>query len=324
MNVKIILKRFIPRRLSTYRYLRHHPMPMNLSDKEREEGVKKLYERKMGRKLDFSNLRRFTEKLQWYKLYYYHPDLSRIVCKYGFKNYVAEKLGEGHTVPLIGAWSKVEDIPWDKLPDRFVFKSNCQSDGNFIKFIKSKDECSFDEIKQELRNWLNPRKTLLNSYCRAYYDVTPMIIAETYLQSVEDQLVDYKLFCFSGKPRLFYAGSNHFHYREDGTLDYAVSFYDTDWNKMNYAYGDHRVVDIPKPKHLNTMLEYATILSKDFPFVRVDFFDTDEKLYLAELTFYPGGGVTSYSNDLDEKLGDMFILPRRRTFGHKYRLDLTY
>ena len=68
--------------------------------------------------------------------------------------------------------------------------------------------------------------------------------------------------------------------------------------------------DIPKPIHLEEMIRICKVLSKDFPFVRVDFFDTDDKLYVAELTFYPGGGNTPYNPiDFDKLLGDMFILP---------------
>ena len=56
----------------------------------------------------------------------------------------------------------------------------------------------------------------------------------------------------------------------------------------------------------------AEIIAKNVgsPFVRVDFFDTKEKLLMAELTFYPGGGNTSYSPiSFDEKLGELFVLP---------------
>ncbi len=319
-----LLKRVLPKRVYNYIHLRRHPMPMNLTDMEREAGLAALYRQKTGKELDFSNLRLFPEKLQWYKLYYDHPDLSEIVCKYGFKRYIEKKLGKGHTVPLIGAWKRVEDIPWNELPDRFVLKSNCQSDGNFIRFIKNKNEVDFEPLKEELANWLKPKKTLINSYCRAYYDVTPMILAEEYLESVQDQLVDYKLFCFGGKPDLFYAGSNHFHYLEDGTLDYTVTFYDTEWNKKDYVYGNHRVVDIPKPEHLDEMLKYANVLAKEFPFVRVDFFDTPDKLYVAELTFYPGGGFASYSNELDSAWGKMLVLPEKSPLGRKFRTDLNY
>ena len=75
---------------------------------------------------------------------------------------------------------------------------------------------------------------------------------------------------------------------------------------MDVKYGNHTInPSVPKPYHFEKMMELAKILSKDFPFVRVDFFDTKEKLYLAELTFYPGGGVTPYHPEaFNKELGD--------------------
>lgn len=42
------------------------------------------------------------------------------------------------------------------------------------------------------------------------------------------------------------------------------------------------------------MVELSKKLSHGYPFVRIDFFDTPEKLFVAEMTFYPGGGQTLY------------------------------
>lgn len=75
---------------------------------------------------------------------------------------------------------------------------------------------------------------------------------------------------------------------------------------------NHRTRFIPKPPHFEEMKEIATKLSQDFPFIRVDFFDTPDKLYMAELTFYPGGGLTQYYPvEFNKLLGDMFELKRK-------------
>ena len=97
------------------------------------------------------------------------------------------------------------------------------------------------------------------------------------------------------------------HFMKD---DYPITFYDLDWNKLDVQYGHHQNADVPKPVHYEEMKELAKILSKGFPFLRVDFFDTKEKLYLAELTFNPGGGFVPYCPEsFNRKLGDLFILP---------------
>jgi hypothetical protein len=58
------------------------------------------------------------------------------------------------------------------------------------------------------------------------------------------------------------------------------------------------------------MLELSKVLSKDFPHIRVDFFDTDEKLYIAELTLYTGGGYSYYEpQSFNKQMGELFKLP---------------
>ncbi|MBR3640515.1 MAG: hypothetical protein IKN53_00615 [Oscillibacter sp.] len=298
-------------------------MEMNKTDEEREKGLAKLYFRKTGKVLDWNNLALFTEKLQWYKLYYDHPDLGRIVDKVGFKSYIAEKLGAEYVIPLIGAWTRVEDIPWETLPKSFVLKGNLQSNGKSILIVKDKDEIDYQALKPELETWLKPQNTLIASFCRAYYDTTPMILAEEYKENVAGDLFDYKIFCFNGKPECAYAVCEHFSV-EDTINDYPITFYDLDWNKMDVRYDDHPNKDMPKPKHFEEMIRVSEILSKDFPFVRVDFFDTDEKLYLSELTFYPTGGYARIPIEMDKAWGEKFILPPKTPLGRKFRTDFRY
>ena len=52
-----------------------------------------------------------------------------------------------------------------------------------------------------------------------------------------------------------------------------------------------------KPVNFEKMVEYSKILSKDFKFVRVDFYEVSEKLYLGELTFTPGAGFFKYKKE---------------------------
>ena len=60
---------------------------------------------------------------------------------------------------------------------------------------------------------------------------------------------------------------------------------------------------------LKKMIFLAEKLATPFPFVRVDFYDLDGKLYVGELTFYPGGGYNTYYREWDEKFGSYLELP---------------
>jgi len=252
----------------------------------------------------------FTEKIQWYKLFYQFPEMAELVDKYLFKEYIEKRLGKGYTIPLYGSWTNIHSLEneWGNLPEEFVLKSNVQSDGKYIKFIQNKSQMDFHEIKKELKQWLKVRNTLINSYCRAYYQATPRIIAEKYEKGIGNQLYDYKIFCFNGEPTYVYVASDRFI-----SDDHNISFYDLDWNMLNVKYGNHKNEFVKKPTYFNEMLNIAKKLSVDFPFIRVDFFETSEQLYVAELTLYPGGGLVEYNPvSFNKQLGDMFILPKQQ------------
>lgn len=272
-----------------------------------EYGNMQLYKLKQGYEFDINNPKLFTEKIQWQKTRFAPPSLVRYVDKYLFKDLIKEKLGDGHTIPMYGAWTSVNGFKasWDSLPEKFCLKSTLQSDGKYIKIIE-KSDTNIDELCAEVAEWLKPKNLLIHSFCSAYYKAVPRILAEEYMESVKDQLYDYKFFCFDGKPYCIYAATEHF--QDDHC---PISFYDMDWNQLDVQYGDHRKEFIPKPLHFEEMKEIAQKLCQGFPFIRVDFFDTPDHLYVAELTFYPGGGLTPYHPEkFNEKLGAMLHLKR--------------
>ncbi len=263
---------------------------------------------RMGYEMNLKNPKTFAEKLQWYKFYYNNPEIKNIVDKYSFKKYIADRLGEGHTIALYGVWDSIEGVEegWPTLPECFVLKSTISGNGEHIKIVRHKSEEDFSALKKDLKTWLDPRHTNLNTTLTGYYKCTPRIIAEKYEENVADQLYDYKIYCFSGEPYIICASVNHF-----SDEHYPITYYDLDWNKMDVQSGKHKNDEIERPLHLEEMLQYARVLSAGFPFVRVDFFDTRDKLFLAEMTFYPGTGYVQYKPDsFNTIMGDMFALPK--------------
>lgn len=253
------------------------------------------FENRNGRKMNLRDPKTFQEKLLWYQLYYQHPDLPRIVDKYQFKQYIAEKLGPGHTVPLLGAWDSVEAFKrdWDKLPEEFCLKSTLQYAGNGVRVIRRRSEEAPEEVFDFAEHFLDPKNTLINSYFSAYYNATPRIIAEELVKPAPGLPLDRKVFCFSGQP-------------------YIISFPDHTWAKLDDFYGGDRSAVRHSPLHLQEMKALSETLSGEFPFVRVDFFDTPEKLYVAELTFNPGvGRMCCQPERFYMGLGDLMNLPQK-------------
>ena len=57
------------------------------------------------------------------------------------------------------------------------------------------------------------------------------------------------------------------------------------------------------------MLKLSKKLAQDIPFVRIDWYEINGKLYFGELTFFPGSGYEVFNPiEWDKKLGDMLEL----------------
>lgn len=287
-------------------------MANNLIDKTQEQLEKyalKYYKISLKKQCNIDDPKLLSEKIQWYTFRYKNPLFPYIVDKVTFKKYIKDILGDGYTIPLIASWKTVEEFEtaWnsDILPKEFCLKSNLQSDGKCIKIIHNKDLVNFKDLKKEVAEWFKPENTNINSLARNFYDSVPQVFAEKFMSNYKDQLYDYKFYCFDGYAHCICSSKEHF---EDE--HYPITYFNLKWEMLDVQSGNHRVEFIPKPKHFEQMVELAQKLSKGFPFVRVDFFDTDEQLYVAELTFNPGGGFFNFKPEsFDREMGDLFKLP---------------
>ena len=64
------------------------------------------------------------------------------------------------------------------------------------------------------------------------------------------------------------------------------------------------------PDNKEKMLQLAEKLSTNIPFLRVDFYDVNGKIYFGELTFFPASGWGEFTDEKwDYKLGKWIKLP---------------
>ena len=260
-----------------------------------------------GKRLNLQNPTRFTEKIQWYKLYYRDPLLVKCSDKYAVRDYISQKGLEDILVPLYGAYDNAEDIDFKKLPNKFVLKTNNGSHTNIL--CDDKEKLNKDETIKTLNQWLTKRSSKLGREW-SYYDIKPKIVCEKYLDKDENNdLVDYKFFCFNGEPFYLYAITERF--LPGGA---KLSIYDMEFNKLPYRRPDIALIDkkLEKPKNFDRMIEIARVLSKDFPHVRVDLYNIDGQIYFGELTFYNGSGYKIYvPEEFDFIVGKKFVIPKR-------------
>ena len=157
--------------------------------------IKIQYRIKTGRKLNLKNPERFTEKLQWYKLYYRNPLMKKCADKYEVREYVKSKGLDSILNELYGVYDRPEEIDFDKLPNKFVIKTTDGSGGNNIIICNNKKKLNIDNTIKKIKNWQknNIKKPAGREWC--YEGLKSKIICEKLLSRDErNDLPDYKFF----------------------------------------------------------------------------------------------------------------------------------
>lgn len=272
--------------------------------------IRLQYRIKTGRKLNLKSPKRYTEKLQWYKLYYKNPLMVQCVDKYDVRAYVESK-GLGHILnECYGVFDRVEDIDFDALPDQFVLKDTLGSGGNSVILIQNKAKMDLDAVKAQLHRWINEdHRTRTGGREWPYYSGKKhRIIIEKYISSDESTggLIDYKFFCFAGRVAYIYGIA-------DRTIGAGagLGIFDKDFNILPYQRTDERPLMrvIEKPDNFKEMLDMAQRIAEEFPHARIDFYKPDNSVLFGEITFFDGSGYMQFEPDeFDFILGKLFPL----------------
>lgn len=306
MRILSKLDRFV------FNYARGLGMFDVLSD---EQFIKLLWKKRFHNSINLDNPVTFNEKLQWLKLHDRKAEYTIMVDKYEAKKWIAEKLGEGEDfiVKTYGVWNKFEDIDFNVLPDKFVLKTTHDSGG--IVVCKNKQQLDMKKAK----NMINT--SLHRNYYKwgrewPYKNVKPRVIAEQYLEEKAhteiEGLTDYKFYCFNGQPKFLYVSKSNF---INGKKRDLISVYDLNWELTPFQRDDHESLPyIPKkPVGFEKMVELSKKISKNIPFLRVDWYEVDGKLYIGELTFYPGAGFGEFSpKEYNYELGSWLDISKVR------------
>lgn len=266
--------------------------------------------KRKGMIIDWDNPKDINEKMLWLLINTDTSKWTELSDKYLVRNYLKE-CGLGDLlVKLYGKWDKAEDIDFSVLPQKSILKCNHDSGSYYIvDKTKGYDE---KEIRKYLKKHLKVNYAYMNGELH-YAKIKPCIIAEEFLEEKNNRfsssLVDYKVWSFDGKPYCVWACHNR---TKKGTY---VNVYDLDWNvhpecsvfTNHYHDGGGKV---PKPTSFDRMMEAASVLSKGFPEVRVDFYDVDGKLYFGEMTFTSNAANNNFfTKDFLIELGNQCVLP---------------
>lgn len=245
-----------------------------------------LYYLQMGKKLDLKNPQTLNEKLQWLKLYDRKPEYTRMVDKILAKDYVKNIIGEEYIIPTLAVWDKVEDIDVSNLPKGFVIKTNHSGGNSGVIICPDKNKLDIKQVKKHMKKSLKSDiYTMLREW--PYKNIERKIFAEKLLGTGNNEIVDYKFYCFDGYVESVLLCID----RQIG--DPKFYFFDKDWNlKRHNKRGKEAPNDftLPKPENMDRMFEIASLLSKGLPYARVDLYNVEGHIYFGEITLYPASG----------------------------------
>ncbi len=269
--------------------------------------LRKFYKEIMGKSLDLSNPKDYSAKIQWIKLFDCTPIKSQLTDKLGVKEYIKRSFPEIKTAKVYDVANSFDELDFSKCPQQFVIKTNAYCKDSIIisdkdEYLSKDSELSFN-MHRKYFDFILSRDFSFN-FCfeMQYSGIKRQIFVEEYIHGEDPNhgFMEFKITCFNGEPKFIECFRNE-----------KVAFFDLNWQKLDYEYTDHPKLSyvIEPPKNLQKMIEYAKKLSEQFKLVRVDFYENQGNIYLAEMTFTPFSGFMKYTDSkVDRKIGNMLLI----------------
>lgn len=301
MDLKNTLKKyeFV---ISLYDYIREN-IRKNRIKFSQKKFIEQMYLKKFGKPINLDNPVTFNEKLNWLKLYWHDPLITKCIDKISVRDYVKSCGCEQYLVKLINVYNNIDEVDFEKLPEKFALKMNNGSGCNVL--CSNKQLLDVQKIRKEFKREF--KRNYYYTYGEwGYKNIVPKIICEELIETSDGKPPkDYKIFCFNGEPEYLFLASDRYDHKT------KFDFYTTDWKWLPVKNNHPNAGDIhPKPECLHEMLDIARKLANPFPEVRVDLYYENRKILFGELTFYHFSGFTPFDPmDFDKVLGEKLVLP---------------
>lgn len=290
--------------IKTIRKIKLRNLEKNSQKYSDEEYIKKQYYLIKGKKLNLEHPSTFSEKLQWLKINYHNPLCTSLSDKIEAKNILSKYIDEKHIPKVLGVWNSFDEIDFEKLPNRFVLKTNHDCGGNVICLDKSNFD--YAAAKTKIQDHLSKNYYWHNREW-PYKNISPKVFAEKFLESTKP-LVDYKFYCFGGKPIYFmYSVGEYEHHVSNHKFNMKCESIDHLFKKEPSL----PLESIVLPANFDEMVSLVNIICSNFPHVRVDLYNINGSIYIGEVTFFTNGGYVNILNEeFDKYLGSLIPLQK--------------
>ena len=274
------------------KWLRHNRHRLStLSRQAKKRAVMRLFRECHGYEFDFRNPRTLNEKIAVRKLSD-DPRIPILADKFAVREYVRKTVGEEYLVPLLFEGMTFTEEDFRKLPRQCVIKTTNACGTNILIFDKEKEDAK--EIVRQVRQMQKMKFGYLAMEL-FYNRIPPRVIVEKLLTDADGEVPkDYKFHCFpnadGGRGKCFIQViSGRFGVQ-------SQNFYNENWELYPFRRTTYPAdpTAVRQPEKFLEMLEVARKLAGDWPYIRVDLYNTVDRIYFGEMTFTPGAATGKF------------------------------
>lgn len=258
--------------------------------------------------LDLENPKTLNEKLQFLKSMYRESLHVQVSDKYEVRNFLKNRFGDELLIPLVFVTDNPKELVSDVIPDFPVIVKTNHDAGNH-QIIRDKHKVDWKKLQIDCKWWLSWNYYYSDRELQ-YKDIKRKIIVEKLLITRDGKIPnDYKLNYLNGKLEFVYVSL-------DREGENYRNIYNEHWQPLLFKWASLKKInktkrgsEIDAPKSFQKMKELGSEIAKLFPYVRVDFYDVDGKLYFGEITLCHGGGFDKFEPlDMDTYFGNKLTI----------------
>ena len=268
--------------------------------------VARRYRRRHGR---FPNLlfpRRFTEKMQWRKLFELDPLYVTLCDKIAVREFVESRIGGSFLVPCLWTGDDPAALPLDLLEPPYVIKSS-HGCGHVI-IVEDRSALHQHRIRDLTRSWMDHCHGS-ETYEPGYIDVPHRLIVERLLLERDGTPpLEIKAYVFGGEVATFHVVAIDPQDRQRRRLHVTK-----DWQPLSWTLMDEPAMTVPvaRPENLANLVDVAQRVGAGLDHVRVDMYLCQERVYVGEVSVYSQSGLSPFDpDDADFTLGARWQLRR--------------
>lgn len=270
----------------------------------------------VGKEPNLKSPKTLNEKIAWLKINYYQPFFSKCSDKYLLHEYLNEKLGKDYAPELYYVTQNPKELNFSNITQfPCIIKVSNGSGANLI--VKSKEQYTETYLQSYFERQLVLTKLHTVASLEHQYDTDkPYIVVERLLKDTNGGIPnDYKFLYMNGELQYIYCSV-------DRMGANVRQVYDKNWERLHFIWVEwanktlfdkyEASASIPKPVNYDDMVKISAELAKDFPLVRIDFYETSDGIYIGEITLHHGSGHDRfYPEEYDLSYGSKLVLPEK-------------